>query len=295
MRFSWILGLLMSYPALGCDFCGCSPSSATWDQSANNPSSYIQFTPFFKAVKFSDPASDLQKSYLAGSLLRVAYSPAKQLEISAQMPVMFLSNHFSKNKQNSPGNGDLQLIFQARIFQKLPGTEQKTGHSLIVNGGVELPTGSYTVSEDPLLSNIAFGSKSYDLIAGAAYKLSVFKWALVSGGNVKINTENKEDMKFGNQYVLFAQGSYNFMKKSVMWQPMAGLRYEHSDRNIYRNINQNKTGGNVMQFTAGISGGIKKWGWGVQLMQPLWQNNGGGIFRHSPSAYLSFQYQFKKW
>jgi hypothetical protein len=294
MRFLLLMGMLFATPALACDFCGCSPSTATWDQNVNSPASYIQISPFVKGVNFNDPSSSLNSSFLTGSLLKGSYAPATFVELSVQLPFMYINNQFSETSQSNVGIGDLLILSNFRVLQKAPSGEKKTGHTLMLNGGIELPTGSYAVSEDPLLSNVSFGSKSVDYVMGGAYKLSIFRGAFITGSSVKLNTLNKEDLKFGHQLSVYTQGTFSFMKKEIMWQPALGSRYDFYARNIYRGINQNKTGGDLLQITAGISAGKGKWGWGMQIMQPLWQQNGGGVFKHLTSAYFSLQYQFKK-
>lgn len=294
MRYLLLWGMLLAKPALACDFCGCSPSTATWDQNINSPASYIQVSPFLKGLQFNDPSSSLNSSFLTGSLFKGSYAPAQFVELSAQLPLLYINNKFSETRQSNLGIGDLLVMSNFRVFQIAPSGDKKAGHTLMLNGGIELPTGSYAISDDPLLSNIAFGSKSVDYVLGAAHKLSVFRGALVSGASVKLNTLNKEDLRFGHQLTTYTQGSFSFMKKEIMWQPISGVRYDFYARNVYRGINQNKTGGHLLQLTAGISGGKGKWGWGMQIMQPLWQQNGGGVFKHLTSAYFSLQYQFKK-
>jgi hypothetical protein len=295
MRYFLIVLLLGGISAHACDFCGCSPAIASWDQNAAQPASFLQHTLFMKVVDFNDPTNDLQQSRLTGQLFIGAFAPAERWEVRATLPLMMISNTFAESPlQREWGLGDALLQANFLAVNKQPFGEKSWGHRLLVIGGIELPTGSYAVSEDPLLSNVAFGSRSTDFMLGGIYKAKRFKGSFTAGSTVKINTTNRNDLQFGHQLAVFAQGGYTLASKKLSWDFMLGSRVDVAGRNILSNIYQNKTGGTLWQLSSGINASIGQWGFGLLYQQPLLQNNGGGVFQHQPTFFTNLIYQFKR-
>jgi hypothetical protein len=294
MRYLLIVLLLGVSHVYACDFCGCSPATASWDQNAAQPASFLQHTLFMKVVEFNDPTNDLQQSRLIGHLFIGAFAPAERWEIRTTLPVMMISNSFAElPRQKEWGLGDVLLQVNFLAVNQRPFGEKSWGHKLLVIGGSELPTGSYAVSEDPLLSNVAFGSRSVDFMLGSLYKASRFRGSFTAGSTMKLNTTNSSDLRFGHQWALFAQGAYSLTSKKLKWEMMMGSRVDVAGRNILRSIYQNKTGGTLWQLSSGIQATADRWGFGLLYQQPLLQNNGGGVFQHQPTLFTHLIYQFK--
>lgn len=288
-----VLTIAFAGNVYSCDFCGCNPSTAAWDQQTGVPANFVQHTLFVKNVRFSDPDSDLSQSMLFGQLLTGAWSPSKKFEIRATVPVLMIANDFGESGRTPTwGLGDILLQTNVLLLNKTPFGSKKWGHKLLAFGGAELPTGNYVFSEDPLLGNVAFGSKSFDFIAGAFYKASKFKGSFSAGTNAKLNTQNREELRFGHQWSAFAQGGYILADKHVRWELNLGTRYDLAGRNVLRSIYQNKTGGQVWQLTTGLSAKKGSWNWNFLYQQPLVQENGNGVFQHSASLFTSVAYQF---
>lgn len=278
-----------------CDFCGCNPSTAMWEQDAGMPSSFVQHSQFLKTVRFQDPENSLRKSLVWGHLLTGAYSPVQKLEIKGILPVLMISNSFSENnRSNQFGLGDALLQLQYLAWESKPSDKRFSGHMLSVNAGIELPTGSYAISEDPLLSNIAFGSKSIDFQIGGIYKISKFRWSFTAGSTARINNANRDDVRLGHLWSTFVNGTYALSEQKVAWRASIGSRTDYTSRNVFRSIYQNKTGGTVWQMTAGLNGSTRQWSWGVQYLQPVFQKNGMDVFEHRSAIQTTIQYKFKK-
>jgi hypothetical protein len=295
MRYFLMVLLLGGLSSQACDFCGCSPATASWDQNAAQPASFLQHTLFMKVVDFNDPTNDLQQSRLIGQLFIGAFAPAERWEVRATLPLMMISNTFAESPlQREWGLGDALLQANFLAVNKQPFGEKSWGHRLLAIGGIELPTGSYAVSEDPLLSNVAFGSRSVDVMLGGIYKTSRFKGNFTAGSTLKLNSTNRNDLRFGHQLAIFAQGGYQLSSGKVKWDMMLGSRVDVAGRNILSNIYQNKTGGTLWQLSSGINASTGQWGFGLLYQQPLLQNNGGGVFKHQPTFFTNLIYQFKR-
>jgi len=289
-----VLLLLWSVPVLGCDICGSNTASSVVDFNSAQPKSFIQHTFFVKKIDFQDPGNDLDHSIMWGQLYTGAYSLKSKAEFRATLPVIFLNNRYkSATAQKNWGLGDAMLQVNTKIIDALPFGDKKWRHTLIGTGGIELPTGSYVLTEDPLLTNVAFGSRSLDFLLGAQYRMSKFKGAFSTGIFAKLNTMNRNQLQYGHQYSWFAQGTYKFLDKKTEWQASLGSRFEHNNRNILNNIYQSKSGGDILQVMTGIHGGKKQWSWGISYQQPVWQKNGKDAFLHGSTLITTLQYQFK--
>lgn len=286
--------LICMSPIYACDICGSNTSNTLIDLGGSQPQSYIQYGTFTKAIQFQDPDNDLQKSLMWGQLLTGAYTPHEKVELKAVLPILHLSNTMRTGKGDRYwGLGDMLLQAQVQIWNRKPFERREWAQTLTLMGGVELPTGSYAVSEDPLLSNISFGSKSFDFVLGGNYRINKFKGALTSGTIVKLNTANKEKMYYGNSYGFYQQGSYEVYSGKHKIILLGGWRYDMIERNILRNIYQPKSGGHLVQSILGIQGKQNQWTWNLNYLQPLWQKNGKDAFVHKQTLLASFQYQFK--
>lgn len=285
--------LLSVNEVVACDICGSNTSNTIVDINAGQPKNYLQYGTFVKKVSFQDPTNDLSNSVMWGQLLTGAYSPHKRVEIKTVVPILYLSNTMkSAQATHNWGLGDVLIQGAYQVWERLPFENKSWSQFLTVSGGVELPTGSYAVSEDPLLSNISFGSKSFDFVLGANYRINKFKGNWSIGSIVKLNTINQERMLYGNTYSVYQQGTYEVLSKKHKLTAVGGFRYDYNERNILREIYQSKSGGHVVQSLLGLQGSKKQWTWNVNYLQPLWQQNGKDAFKHRATIFTSVQYQF---
>lgn len=284
--------LLSINEVVACDICGSNTSNTIVDFNGGQPKNYLQYSTFVKKVKFNDPSNDLSSSLMWGQMITAAYSPHKKVEIKAVLPVLYLNNSMKTSiTTHNFGLGDVLVQGTYQVWEKLPFENRSWSQFLSVSAGIELPTGSYVVSEDPLLSNISFGSKSLDFVLGASYRINKFKGNWVAGSIVKLNTINKEKMLYGNTYSVYQQGTYEVWSKKHKLTVLAGVRYDFNERNILRSIYQSKSGGHVVQSLIGLQGTQKQWTWNLNYLQPIWQKNGKDAFSHQATFLASVQYQ----
>lgn len=278
-----------------CDICGSNTSNTIIDFNGGQPQDYIQYSTFVKSVQFQDPNNDLSSSWMLGQMLTGAYSPHQRWELKTVVPILFLHNQMKTSTSvRHWGLGDILIQSSYMAWQKLPFEKKVWTQSLNLSAGIELPTGSYIVSEDPLLSNISFGSKSIDFLLGANYRIIKFKGSWTIGSLVKLNTVNKLEMLYGNTYSLYQQGAYEVLSKKHKISLMLGARYDYNERNILRSIYQSMSGGHVVQSLLGVQGRMNQWTWNVNYLQPVWQKNGKDAFMHRSTVLVSVQFQFKK-
>ena len=74
--------------------------------------------------------------------------------------------------------------------------------------GLEFPTGKNQVSDDVQLQNFTLGSKSMDFLFSVVYSMSYRKWNVIGAGLIKINTKNKDKVRYGHLYSIQAGTAY---------------------------------------------------------------------------------------
>lgn len=77
---------------------------------------------------------------------------------------------------------------------------------------MEFPTGKNQVSDDVAIAEgPTLGSKSMDFLFSGVYSMSYRKWNVIGAGLVKINTENKDKVRYGHLYSIQAGTAYTYL------------------------------------------------------------------------------------
>jgi hypothetical protein len=138
--------------------------------------------------------------------LMVAYAPKNWVELRVNLPLIWMMNQYSGVKDKTIGIGDMSLLSNFKVVNRSPiGTNRKVGHTLLLGFGLEFPTGKNQVSDDVQLQNFTLGSKSMDFLYSVVYSMSYRKWNVIGAGLVKINTENKDKVRYGHLYSIQLQ------------------------------------------------------------------------------------------
>lgn len=256
-----------------CDFCGCSPSVMNSDLLSLQPQSSVGINTTYKSYKYEANENGLTKSHLLSTNLSVAYAPKKWLEIRSTLPLIWMMNQYTTTKDKTFGVGDMTIISNFKVLSKSPiGTNKKVGHTVIVGLGIELPTGKNKISEDNQLQNFTLGSRSVDFLFSGVYSMSYRKWNIIGAGLVKINTRNKDEVRYGHLYSIQTGAAYTHTFKKSQLLPNAGIRVEIQQKNLHKNIIQKFTGSYALFFQYGADYNIKNWNIGFQILHPMVQN-----------------------
>ena len=295
--YKFIITIVCCYVQVvyACDFCGSSPSVMNSDLLSLQPQSSIGINSNYKGYKYLDNENGLLKSHMVSNNLMVTYAPKKWLELRSTLPLIWMMNQYTTTKNKTFGVGDMTIVSNFKVLSKSPiGTGKKVGHTVILGFGIELPTGKNVMSTDNLLQNFTLGSRSVDFLFSGVYSMSYRKWNIISAGLVKINTRNKDKVRYGHLYSIQTAAAYTHTFKKSQLLPNAGIRVEIQQKNLHRNIIQKFTGSYVLLFQYGADYTIKEWNIGFQILHPIVQNTAMQSIKQQSNFLLKCTYLIKK-
>jgi hypothetical protein len=264
------------------------------------PQSMLSLATAYRKYDFNYSDIDLRKAYSVTQSLTVSYAPAKWVDIRLNLPLVWMKNRYDITEENSIatekhfGLGDLQLFGNFKAWSKPGLGNKKAGQQLNLGFGMELPTGGKQASQNELLQNFNFGSQSVDFLFSGIYSLSIRKWGITQAGWIKINTYNKERVKFGNMYSYQLMGNYSAGLKHSMLIPTVGIKTEIASHNLNKNIIQSLSGYWIVSLSYGLSWMKKNWKIGAMVQHPLAQWTSNGEINQKTDFSINFTYQFIK-
>lgn len=281
-----ILLLLLSFSGqqlLACDACGSTMAGIYFglfdtDQRALFGVRY-QYASFSASADYNsdfferETATDTyQRMELFGR-----FTISKRLQAQVLLPYMVNQKDGSHLQQTTTGLADAIALLNYSLLNSGSGGIK---HSLQVGGGVKLPTGDFQQLDEGQLINPNFqlGSGSTDFLLTTNYTYKNQNWGLNVESAAKLNTANKLDYRFGNQYNTSLYAFRTFITAPVTFVPYAGLFNEWAGGHTADGINQENTGGFASFGTAGVQLQGSKYQLILQYQLPLAQEFNTGAF-----------------
>lgn len=283
-----LLCLLIStaLSSAACDFCGGGGPGLDVGILAGSQGNQLGFSTAANSYRQADEPN----TWLMNWTIRGAYSPVQNLQLKAFLPVYMQISPGVPLKRT--GLGDMVLLGEYRAVDKTH-QEKNVRHSFSISGGLELPTGLYESDAEQNGDVIPFGSRSWDILAGANYILRADAWIISSGGLVKFNTSNRNDHRYGMSLETALQAGYDIPVRSSGIQPFLGWKYNWQDLDVKNGFYRTLTGGWVFGQLAGLRysiGNVSLSGYTeIALVQQL--NNPD--ISNGPSVSVQFVYTFK--
>lgn len=264
--------------AKACDICGCSLGGNyfgilplynknfvgfRWSQAKFH--SYIGPTQYLAAQQSDDT---YQKVEVWGR-----YYVTKRIQLFAFIPYMYNDMRGTDQVVFAQGLGDINLMANYVILNT---GEEKSDfkHTLIGGGGVKLPTGKFNLEDKGKIINRNFqmGTGSLDFNLNAVYTIRYKKAGINLETGYKINTRNRHDYIFGNQYRASGQIFYwqKFGPISVL--PHAGMNFEQAAMHKDGNIIQTNTGGTAWLASGGMDFYVNRFTLGLNYQEPAAQH-----------------------
>jgi hypothetical protein len=104
------------------------------------------------------------------------------------------------------------------------------------------------------------------------YNVGINRFGINTTVNYKINSENKEEYKFGNKLTAGSFAYYIFPLNRVIVSPSVGLLYEQT---AHSELSKNKvdlTGGKILQGSVGSEISFNRVAIGLSVQLPVAQN-----------------------
>jgi hypothetical protein len=116
------------------------------------------------------------------------------------------------------------------------------------------------------------GTGSFDFLLSTIYTLRRNKAGFNVESTYKINTSNKEDYRFGNQFNVSGNFFYWFETPAITVLPFLGAYYENAARHTDDEVTQINTGGTALFASLGTQVYYRNFTLGLTFQQPLRQD-----------------------
>jgi hypothetical protein len=277
-----IVALLFSFSAFACEICGCSINGYYFGILPQSLKNHIGVRYTYRSFQSQHLISE--QLFILGNKSTEYYNSAElwgrfYLTKKLQLLVFVPFNHYLTNEQGTKttakGIGDITIVANYTLYNDAATGTTNFKQSLLVGGGIKLPTGKFNVSKSSqeLNPSINAGTGSIDFLSDIIYNCRYKRVGLNLDANYRINTTNKDDFKYGNRFTTAAKFFYwQDVGKKITLLPNAGLLFENAAKDIHGDEVQNISGGNVTYFAAGLEVYGGRLNVGATFNHPLSQN-----------------------
>jgi hypothetical protein len=124
----------------------------------------------------------------------------------------------------------------------------------VVGAGAKIPLGKNVdgTSETGTPTQLQPGTGSFDLPFHLGYTLRRGQFGLNLETNLRINTKNKQEYRFGHRLNSAARFFYWKQWKNLSFLPSAGLAYEWASKDQQKGVDVDMTGGDLVAMHLGL-------------------------------------------
>ncbi|WP_234667463.1 transporter [Dyadobacter sp. CY261] len=277
---------LLSTPLMACDICGCANSGSYFGLMPQSHKSLVGVR--YQHLRFTTHADSKvlrTEEQFNVTELYGRFFPIKRVQVMAFVPYRSDRQHTSADTKRQNGLGDITVLANYNIFNSLMDTEASSAvtHTLMVGGGVKLPTGRFKFDENDVTqvanANFQPGTGSTDFILNAFYTMNISEWGLATNVSRKFNTTNAQDYRFGDQLYGTVDVYRSLTLGSLTFMPSLGLYAEHSEHGRQHGVVLEETGGKMLNASLGLSLFSNRWTLGAHGQLPVTQRSASGHVR----------------
>jgi len=267
------------YKISACDICGCGVSNYYIGILPQFNHKFFGFRYHFSSYNtrlVNDP-TQFSKDFYQTIEWWGGWNIGKRFQVLALVPYNFNHQNSDEGVSNKNGLGDVIVIGNYKVLDiRSMAGNKNISQQLWIGGGLKLPTGKFDVdASDPDLAAIAngqLGSGSTDVILNAMYNIHINKLGINTAAGYKINSENKDDYKFGDKLSLSSFVYYPINASKIMISPNVGVLYENTKPSELQNKKIDLTGGSILKGSLGAEVSYKKVAVGFNMQMPIRQN-----------------------
>jgi hypothetical protein len=285
MKIRRFLLTLLLAPVISqaCDICGCANSGSYFGLMPQSNKSVIGIR--YNYLNFTThPASQVLRTEEKFNVteLYARFFPIKRVQIMAFLPYRMDQQITTSGTKKQNGFGDMTIFANYNILNTLMDRENssKFTHTLMVGGGIKLPTGRFKYDENDVLqvanANFQPGTGSTDFILNAFYTVNLDQWGLGFNVSRKFNTTNSQEYHFGNQLYGTMDLYRSFKVGNITLTPTVGLYAEQSARGTKNDVVLDETGGRQLNGTVGVNLFSNRWTLGINGQKPITQKSNSG-------------------
>ena len=217
----------------------------------------------------------------------------------AFVPYRFDQQVTSADTKKQTGLGDITALVNYNILNTFMDREAPSsfGHTLLIGGGIKLPTGKFKYDENNVLqvANPSFqlGTGSTDFILNAFYSINKDAWGLATNISRKFNTTNSENYKFGDQLYGTIDLYRSFkLSENISLTPSVGVYGEYSEHGQRDKVMLPETGGKQLNGSVGLTLFTNRWTLGVNGQKPIAQKSASGHVIAQERVLVQFGFLF---
>lgn len=271
--------LFVSMTSFGCDVCGCSLGGNYYGILPQFNKNFVGLRysrAQFHASMFHD-SQTLSHEHSDDTYSKVElfgrYYINKKLQAFLFVPYNFNEMNGTEQVISKHGLGDITASANYLLLNTGNDSKKKFRHTLMMGGGIKLPTGNNSLRDKNKLVNPNFqmGTGSVDFLLSAVYTLRYQKIGFNNEAGYKLNTRNKDDYRFGNQFYASSRIFYWQNAGAFSFLPNAGIYYEQAATHLDGDIIKVNTGGSGVLAVAGLETYVKQFSLGFNYKHPLAQ------------------------
>lgn len=276
--------MILAFKSPGCDICGCANSGSYFGLMPQSHRSLIGVR--YQRLHFvthGDSKVLRTEEHFNVSELYARFFPVKRVQVMAFVPYRFDRQVTSADTKKQQGLGDVTVLANYNVLNSLMDTESASDftHTLLVGGGIKLPTGRFKFDENDVLqvanANFQLGTGSTDFILNAFYTVNKGDWGLATNISHKLNTTNSQSYRFGNQFYGTIDLYRSFqIGNSFTLTPSIGVYGEKSAHGTKDGQILEETGGKQLNGTLGLTLFTNRWTVGIHAQKPLSQKSASG-------------------
>ncbi|MEN9337008.1 MAG: hypothetical protein RLZZ500_1995 [Bacteroidota bacterium] len=259
-----------------CDSCGCSASGGSMGFGSLLNANYIGVRYLYQFYRTNDGLYSNSPWYNEQYNTLQVWSRlpvTKRIQVAVLIPYHFHQRQTALGSQEIQGLGDVTVLGNYRVFQNLKKDSLTIQHTLIVGGGVKLPTGVYDQANNGSVNpGYQLGTGSWDGIFLVDYTVRYKQIGINGVINYTNKAENAKGYRFGNQFNYAGTFFYIWNAKNWTIAPQVGLNGEVYGHNVQHGQKLKATDGSVLFTKIGVETGFGKWSLGANIMLPLHQN-----------------------
>ncbi len=293
-----IWGLLfLPLASFGCDICGCGAGSSFVGLLPQAGRGFVGVR--YRTKSYQSHLNSLRlgtrETYQNAELWGRFY-PARRVQVLAFLPYNVNRQETADGPLTRQGFGDATVLAHYNLVNTaLDTVMRRVDHTLLVGGGVKLPTGKFRYEADGsevANPNFQLGTGSTDALLNVIYTMRYRAWGWNTDFTYRLTTKNPNGYRFGNRQT--ASSSVFFVKKwgTLTLMPNAGVTLENAARDLDGGKRNYNTGGYVSLGMAGVELYAGPISTGINLQTPLTQRLADGQIRANGRAMVHVTWLF---
>jgi len=256
-----------------CNVCGCGVANYHYGILPQYAKNFIglryRYRSYQSTLEAGHDAPFSNETFQTAELWARFY-PLRRLQTFIFLPYNFNERVEGKKITRLSGIGDAVISANYNIFNTYDSMNAKVKQSLLLGGGIKLPTGQFQAIQDGLTVNQNFqlGTGSVDFLLNMIYTIRIKKVGFNGEFTYNINTTNRDDYRFGNTSRSGLSSFYIANAGKVTVMPNAGVSVETFRDNKQFGEAFTDTGGWAMLYNAGVESYYNQIAFGVTYSHP---------------------------